>query len=194
MTDVIGNKFDVRHKETLTLFLREYFEMFFPELAARMNFKTAKFLDKELIVLFGSSEERQNKKEQHKITDALILIEILLDGQCSQILIHWEQQSQKKQQFEERMFHYFCGIYFKYRKLIFPIAMFTDPVKWRKPVSNKLSLSLPEHPICDFTYNLIKLKDYKAQVFEEQIDKNPLAAAYLPLTDYPRKERPVIKA
>jgi len=54
MTARKGNIFDIRHKETLTLFLREYFEMFFPELAVRMNFETAKFLDKELIALFGS--------------------------------------------------------------------------------------------------------------------------------------------
>ena len=27
-----GNRFDIRHKETLTLFLREYVELFFPDL------------------------------------------------------------------------------------------------------------------------------------------------------------------
>ena len=27
-----GNRFDIRHKETLTLFLLEYFELFFPAL------------------------------------------------------------------------------------------------------------------------------------------------------------------
>ncbi|QTA81504.1 Uncharacterized protein dnl_38410 [Desulfonema limicola] len=32
-----GNKFDIRHKETLTLFLREYFELFFPDLAHELQ-------------------------------------------------------------------------------------------------------------------------------------------------------------
>ncbi|KPA12693.1 hypothetical protein MHK_007104, partial [Candidatus Magnetomorum sp. HK-1] len=57
------SNYDIRHKETLRLFLREYFELF-----------------------------------------------------------------------EERMFHCFCGIYFQYRKLVFPIAMFTDTAKWEKPI------------------------------------------------------------
>jgi hypothetical protein len=96
--------------------------------------------------------------------------------------------------FEERMFHYFCGIYFRHRKLVFPIAMFTDPAKWRKPVRDKFSLSLGQYPINEFTYRLIKLKDYKAEELEKKTGENPLAAAYLPLTDYPKKERPVIKA
>ncbi len=39
-----------------------------------------------------------------------------------------------------------------------------------------------------------KLKNYKSEEFEKKIDENPLAAAYLSLTDYPKKERPVIKA
>jgi len=92
------------------------------------------------------------------------------------------------------MFHYFCGIYFKFRKPVFPIAMFTDPGKWKKPVKSRFSLALLKYPVNEFTYHIIKLKDYKAEEFEKQAEKNPLAAAYLPLTDYPEKYRPEIKA
>ena len=35
-------KLDVRHKDTLRLFLQEYFELFFPRLAPDMNFKSTK--------------------------------------------------------------------------------------------------------------------------------------------------------
>jgi len=194
MTGKKHRKFDIRHKETLTLFLREYFELFFPDLAQIIQFKTARFLDKELIALFGKQDEGTNDRDQHRITDALILVQILVNEKLRWIMIHWEQQGTKPKQFEERMFHYFCGIYFKYRKLVFPIAMFTDPANWRVPVSDTFNLSLPGHPICEFTYHLIKLKKFKAEEFEKQIEKNPLAAAYLPLTDYPKKERPAIKA
>jgi len=55
--------------------LREYFELFFPNLAEKMNFDTAQFLDKELIALFGDSD----LIDQHKIADSLIMIEISLD-------------------------------------------------------------------------------------------------------------------
>ena len=74
------------------------------------------------------------------------------------------------------------------------MAMFTDPAKWRKPVKDKFNLSLLQYPINEFTYRLIKLKSFRAEEFEKRIEENPLAAAYLPLTDYPGKERPLIKA
>ena len=83
------NRLDLRHKETLRLFLREYFELFFPELAPHMAFPTAQFLDKELIALFG-------EKEVQTHTDALILIAIELDGRKEWILIHWEQQTERQ--------------------------------------------------------------------------------------------------
>ena len=184
------SKFDIRHKETLTLFLREYFELFFPELAENMQFETVEFLDKELIALFGNPDE----KDQSRITDSLILIRITLNGRSEWILIHWEQESKRKPGFEERMFHYFCGIYFKFRKLVFPIVMFTDPHKWRKPIRDTFTLSLFQYPIVEFTYRLIKLKNHKAEEFEKRINENPLVAAYLPLTDYPITECPLIKA
>ena len=194
MTGKKAGRFDIRHKETLTLFLREYFELFFPDLAGRMRFETAVFLDKELIALFDDPQKRQEKSGQQLITDALILIQIVLDGKPEWILIHWEQQSDKETAFNKRMFHYFCGIYFKFKKTILPIAMFTDSAKWRKPVSDRLTISLPGHTVCEFSYSLIKLKNYKADEFESRIRDNPLAAAYLPLTYYPKKERPLIKA
>ena len=188
------SKFDIRHKEALRLCLREYFELFFPDLAKIMRFDTAKFLDKELIALFGEPKGRRKEKDQQRLTDALISIQIDLNGTLEWILIHWEQESKRKGGFEERMFHYFCGIYFKHRKLIFPIAMFTDPAKWRKPITKTFNISLLQYPVNEFTYRLIKLKDYKAKEFEDLAGKNPLAAAYLPLTDYPKRDRPVIKA
>ncbi len=189
------SKFDIRHKETLTLFLKEYFELFFPDIAGKIKFETAKFLDKELIALFGGTK-KTGKKDQHRITDALILVEAEISDkkQPELIMIHWEQESQRKQTHEERMFHYFCGIYFKFRLPVFPIAMFTDTHKWRKPVKKKFKISLFGHTVSEYNYHLIKLKNFRASEFEKKADKNPLAAAYLPLTDYPKKDRPVIKA
>jgi hypothetical protein len=110
------------------------------------------------------------------------------------ILIHWEQEGKKKKAFEERMFHYFCGIYFRLRKPVFPVAMFTDPHVWRKPVEKTYKITLFGCPVSEYTYNVIRLKDYSAAEFEEKAAENPLAAAYLPLTDYPEEDRPVIKA
>jgi len=178
------SNYDIRHKETLRLFLREYFELFFPDLSKKMNFETAQFLDKELIGLFGG----------HRITDALVLIEMQIEDKIEWILIHWEQQSERQKFFEERMFHCFCGIYFQYRKIVFPIAMFTDSSNWEKPIPDIYKMSLMKYPINDYHYNLIKLKSFKADEFEILANKNPLAYAYLPFTDYSKNNRPYIKA
>lgn len=189
-----GKRFDIRHKETLTLFLKEYFQLFFPEIADRIQFETAQFLDKELNALFEEAGEKLLKEDQQRITDALILASVLMEDHPEQILIHWEQQSDKEDDFEKRMFHCFCGIFFKFRKPVFPIAMFTDSAKWRKPVKDTYRISLFGYPVSEFRYRLIKLKHIPAEEFERKIPENPLAAAYLPLTDYPKKERPLIKA
>jgi hypothetical protein len=181
------NNFDIRHKETIRLHLKEYFELFFPELAKRMDFDTAEFKDKELIALFGD-------QDQFKYTDALILIKIKLDAGEDWILIHWEHMGYKPSVFEERMLHYFCGIYFQYRKTVLPIVMFTDPAKWIKPVSNTYKMELPDYPIVDFHYNIIKLKDYSPETLIQIDPSNPLVWAYLPLTDFPKEDRPIIKA
>jgi len=182
------NNFDIRHKEVLRLFLKEYFYLFFPELAKRMRFETAEFKDKELIALFGDDD-------QHKYTDALILIQIELDNKLEWILIHWEHMGHKQDLFEKRMFHYFCGIFFQWEKIVLPIAMFTDDAKWkRKPVPATYKMSLPGFPINEFNYNIIKLKNFKADDFIEKDRENPLTWAYLPLTDYPKKDKPKIKA
>ena len=182
---------DLRHKETIRLFLREYFELFFPDIADKMNFKTVQFLDKELISLFGESDHI----EQYKIVDSLIMIEIDLDVINEWIVIHWEVQGTKPISFEERMFHIFCGVYYQFRKKVFPIAMFIDPHQWRTPVSDTFSMNVMNYPVIkDFSYQIIKLKKYEFEVFEKKAPDNPLTWAYLPLTNYPKTLKPLIKA
>ena len=50
------------------------------------------------------------------------------------------------------------------------------------------------YPVNEFAYQQIKLKHIPAGEFEKKAADNPLAAAYLPLTDYPKKDRPLIRA
>ncbi len=80
------SKFDIRHKESLTLFLKEYFELFFPDIAGKIKFETAIFLDKELIALFGEPEKTDGK-DQQRITDALILVEVEIDKKKPELVM-----------------------------------------------------------------------------------------------------------
>ena len=184
------SNYDVRHKEALKLCLKDYFELFFPDLAERMVFDSVEYKDKELIALFGDMDD----PVQLRIVDSLFMIQVVIDQLPEWIMIHWENQGEKQAFFPERMFHIFCGIYYQYRRLVFSIAMFTDAAKWEKPVDDKYGMSLLSYPIMDFSYRLIKLKHVDAETFEKQLPDNPLTWAYLPLTDYPKEKRAEIKA
>ncbi|KPA09712.1 hypothetical protein MHK_010083 [Candidatus Magnetomorum sp. HK-1] len=184
------SKYDIRHKETLRIFLKEYFELFFSDLAPKIHFETAEFKDKELIALFGDT----HNPEQLKIADMLVMVQMTIDDQIQWVLIHWEHQGSKQDEFAKRMFHLSCGIYYQFQKIVFPIAMFTDDAKWRIPIEKTFQLSLGDYPITKFSYQLIKLKHMESDDFEQQAPGNPLTWAYLPLTHYPKEQRIEIKA
>jgi len=122
------------------------------------------------------------------------MIQIKIDGNPKWVLIHWEQQSKKQPNFAERMLHYFSGIYFHFREIVFPIAMFTDEHVWRKPIETKYKMTLLDHEILEFNFNLIKVKDYTSEEFEKIAPENPLTWAYLPMTRYPNDQKTLIKA
>ena len=187
------SKFDVRHKETIRLFLKEFFELFYPDICPLINFETVQFLDKELISLFEDREELPGQDRKTR-TDMLILLSAKIDGLEEKILIHWEGQGEKEADFAERMFYYFCGGYYKYRKKIFPIALFTDDAEWRQRISATFKMILFRYFVCKYRFQLIKLKDYSARKFEKRQPTNPLVWGYLPLTQYKEKERPGIAA
>ena len=181
------SKLDLRHKQTLQLFLPQFFELFLPELAPFINFSSAKFLDKELADIFG-------KEDTERHTDALVLVEMEINGHPQSVVIHWEQQSSRQANFEERMFRYFCGIYFRYGKPVLPIALFTDSARWHKITPETFQLSLHGKRVVQYEYYLIKLKRYTPEQLLELGRENPLVWAYLPLTDYKAKDRPRMKA
>jgi hypothetical protein len=184
---VKASKFDIQHKEALRLFIKEYFELFLPKLAKLMLFETAEFKDKELISIIGDDE-------QHRHLDALIMIQIMIEGTPKWVLIHWEQQSKRQTNFAQRMLHYFAGIYFHFKEIVFPIAMFTDEHVWRIPIETKYKMTLLDHEIIEFNFNLIKVKDFTAEEFENRAPENPLTWAYLPMTRYPKDQKTLIKA
>ena len=185
------SRFDLRHKDTIQLFIREFFELFFPKIAPYINFESVQFLDKEFYALFENSEGDGDKDVQSR-SDMLMMFEAKINGQKEIVLVHWEQQGEKEADFAKRMFGYFCGGYYKYKKIIFPIALFTDKFNWNARIDETFTLSFFSYLICKFRFRLIKLKDYTAEQFIQLAPGNPLVWAYLPLTRYHKRERPQI--
>src|SRR5215212_1871416 len=91
-------QYDRRFKEFLQRFLPNFLTLFFPEQAARLDFSTLVFLDKELIVNLPGQVLR--------ITDIVAEVDAL-DGQKETIIVHIEVESRDKQTLPERMYEYY---------------------------------------------------------------------------------------
>ena len=77
-----ASKYDIRHKETLRLCLKEYFQRWLPWLVPYIKFETAEFKDKELISIFED-------EDTHRIADALIVVEMTICQTNECIMIYY---------------------------------------------------------------------------------------------------------
>ncbi|HHY72846.1 MAG TPA: Rpn family recombination-promoting nuclease/putative transposase [Bacillus bacterium] len=166
-------------KELLQNFFQEFVELFFPEHYIHIDFSHLKFLSQELFTDIVKGEKR-------KID---ILAETKLKDIDALILIHVEPQSYFQKEFHERMFIYFSRLYEKYRKPIFPIAIFS--YNDNKEVSDYLIIEIPTFKMVEFRYSQIHLIKMDWRKFIGS--NNPVAATLLSKMGYRREERIQVK-
>ena len=77
-----ASKYDIRHKETLRLCLKEYFQRWIPSLVPYIKFEIADFKDKELISIFED-------EDTYRIADALIVVEMTIGQTNECIMIYY---------------------------------------------------------------------------------------------------------
>jgi len=70
----------------------------------------------------------------------------------------------------------------------------TSKFLWRVHLVHSYQIVIGDYPIVNYNFELIRMRKYRWQDFLERAKTNPLAAAYLPLTDYPAAKRPWILA
>jgi hypothetical protein len=105
---------DRRFKELLHRFLPRFLRLFLPEQAARLDFSTLIFLDKEPIINLPGQVVR--------ISD--IVAEVAtLDGEPETIIVHLEVEGRGKKSLSERMVDYYSLLRILRRKRILPIAV-----------------------------------------------------------------------
>ena len=106
---------DQRFKEFLQTFMRDFLQLFFPDVERRLDFGNIKFLDKEVFTDFSEGSARRADVVAKLGTH---------DGKPEIVLIHVEVQSSHKKEFPARMFEYYALLWARYKIPVFPIAVY----------------------------------------------------------------------
>ena len=106
---------DQLFKEVLRLFFREFMELFFPEVAARLNFATAHFLEQEVFTDFPDGETRR--------ADTIVQVDTT-DGKPEIVLFHIEVENWRRGEIRYRMWEYYALIHLRKKQPVYPIVIF----------------------------------------------------------------------
>ena len=168
-------------KKLLTTFFLEFLDLFFPEVLGYLDRDSVEFVDKELFTDLVQGEK--------KILDIVALAKF--QEKDYSFLIHVEAQSSNQTDFNQRFFKYFCSLYLKYSRPIFPIAVFsyTNPLR-EEP--NSYAVELPGFEVGKFNYKVVQLNRLNWRDFLKQ--KNPVAAALMSKMRIEPQDRPKVKA
>ncbi len=103
-------------KDLLRAFFRDFMELFFPNVAARLDFSSVTFLDKEVFTDVPKGRERRLDLVAQVPTH---------DGKRELVLVHVEVESQrKKSAFHKRMLQYYMALRLRYNLPVFPVVVY----------------------------------------------------------------------
>jgi hypothetical protein len=163
---MVMSDFDSPWKEALDRFFRAFLEFFFPAVAQGIDWsKNYEVLDKELeqIVREGDTGNR--------LADKLFKV-WLTSGRPLWILIHVEVQSQKQEEFAERMFVYHYRIYDRFRQPVLSLAVLGDEHDNWRPDEFRYAIFGGEMVL---KFPIVKLLDYAKLMPVLETDANPFA-------------------
>jgi len=106
---------DQLFKAVLERLLQGFLELFFPEVAARLDFETLRFVDKEIFANVPEGEVRK--------ADVVARLETR-DGEPEIVLVHVEVQAKPETEFARRMFEYYALLRLHHRLPVFPIVLY----------------------------------------------------------------------
>jgi hypothetical protein len=172
---------DQLFKELLTTFFVEFLELFLPSVLEYLDTNSIQFVDKELFTDVVRGEKN--------ILDLVALAKF--QQQDYSFLIHVENQASNAPEFNRRMFRYFCSLFLKYDRPIYPIVVFSYDVPKRLDKSDFV-IDFPDKQVLKFNYEIIQLNRLDWQDFLQQ--KNPIAAALMSKMKIDKRDRPTVKA
>ena len=154
---------DQLFKELLREFFREFIELFYPQVAERLDFDRVEFLDKEAFTDLPKGRRRE--------ADLLVRV-YTRDGAPEIIIIHIEVQARREREVPGRIFEYY-GIYrFRHRLPILPIVLYLAParaaLRRRSHTEGVLGIN-----VLRFVYQVVGLPDLEFDEYHARA--NPLA-------------------
>jgi predicted transposase YdaD len=156
---------DQLFKELLRAFLREFMQLFFPEVAARLDWEQVTFPNVELFTDVPEGSVRR--------ADMVALVPTL-DNQPELVLIHVETQSVRRNEVRFRMFEYYMLLRLRYKLPVFPIVLYIAPGTGGS-THETYTENLFGKDILTFAYAAIGLPELQADDYLQS--DNPLAPA-----------------
>jgi Domain of unknown function (DUF4351)/Putative transposase, YhgA-like len=172
---------DQLFKELLTNFFVEFLELFFPSVLEYLDTDSIQFVDKELFTDVLGGEK--------KILDIVALAKF--QQQDYSFLVHIENESSSKTDFNQRLFRYFCSLFLRYNRPIYPIVVFSYDSPQRLDKSDFV-IDFPDKQVLKFDYEIVQLNRLNWRDFLQQ--KNPMAAALMSKMKIDMRDRPTVKA
>lgn len=167
-------------KELISTFFMEFLELFLPQVAEYIDPKSLAFLDKELY-------EDAFFREKLEVD---VIAQARFKGRQATFVIHLENQSYRQTDFSQRLFFYFARLYERFRRPVYPIALFSFD-KPLRPESKKHQVAFPDKMVLDFDFEIIQLNRLNWRDFLNQ--PNPVASALMAKMKIAPKDRPRVK-
>jgi hypothetical protein len=156
----------------------EFIELFYPQIARRLERSSLIPLDKELLSLLYEDRE------------ADLVFQAMLKEEKSRFVFHIEPQSYYELRFHSRMLQYFARVYEKYSLPVYSIAVFSYDTP-RKLQPHSVIVSAMNETVLSFKYKTVQLNRMNWRDFVHS--NNPVAAALMPRMNIARVERAEVR-
>jgi hypothetical protein len=156
--------YDQMFKSILRRFLREFLELFFPSVAARLDFESVELVDKELFKGFPDGVPRW--------PDFVARVKTR-EGKPEIVMVHVEAQTKTNPGFGRRMFEYYALLWLATDLPVLPVALFVRK-RAREGIETAVyRQELFESEVMRFQYRTVALARIEG---EEYVERGPLAA------------------
>ncbi|GAB4460351.1 MAG: DUF4351 domain-containing protein [Armatimonadaceae bacterium] len=168
---------DQLFKQLLQEFFADFWYLFFPAIAAQINFDTVTFLDKETFTDLPDGSQRE--------ADVVAQAETV-DGVPELLLLHIEIESERRGNFPFRLFQYYWLLRLRYNLPVLPVVIYLAPGTGGV-VIQEYTESLLGDEVVRFRYRAVGVPDLNEAEYLQQ--DNPVALALSPLMRSQETER-----